>query len=334
MNEKNNFFVVYLIIITNLLVIFCFHWKKITNERGSKKKKKQHYFLLLLKRVFISKNIYVSFFLHLIDSTGPQVCKSIFDVDLCRADMWMEASRVRVASPSSPRRAPRSLLRRGGPPVRPAARPSPTWLNYGTHNLWTFVILFKVLCRYYSLKQGIWVYQAFRRKSLPLPSLSVNCTFQRRTEDRYRRSAVSADGRDEEGAPVAQIIANLRTERTKQQMPIWARSDGRRTRLFQSRAKTRSYKLSRKVLVKEIQHPKRCVISIFVIYELSDNSVIFFISFPMYHPADNDKESPVSRPWWREENATVYFIDSTFFLRQLLYLNNCIHNTSNYRVSH
>lgn len=52
-----------------------------------------------------------------------------------------------------------------------------TWLNYGTHNLWTFVILFKVLCRYYSLKQGIWVYQAFRRKSLPLPSLSVNCTF-------------------------------------------------------------------------------------------------------------------------------------------------------------
>lgn len=52
-----------------------------------------------------------------------------------------------------------------------------TWLNYGTHNLWTFVIPFKVLCRYYSLKQGIWVYQAFRRKSLPLPSLSVNCTF-------------------------------------------------------------------------------------------------------------------------------------------------------------
>lgn len=56
-----------------------------------------------------------------------------------------------------------------------------TWLNYGTHNLWTFVILFKVLCRYYSLKQGIWVYQAFRRKSLPLPSLSVNCTFPARS---------------------------------------------------------------------------------------------------------------------------------------------------------
>lgn len=61
------------------------------------------------------------------------------------------------------------------PPPPPKSCPYPgyssrwlaclTWLNYGTHNLWTFVILFKVLCRYYSLKQGIWVYQAFRRKS-------------------------------------------------------------------------------------------------------------------------------------------------------------------------
>lgn len=281
--------------------------------------------------VFLFPKIFMLFF-SAFDRLNRPKCKSIFDVDLCRTDMWMEALRVRVSSPSPPRRAPRSLLRRGGPPVRPAARPSPTWLNYGTHNLWTFVILFKVLCRYYSLKQGIWVYQAFRRKSLPLPSLSVNCTFQRRTEDRYGRSAVSAGGRDGEGAPVAQIIANLRTERTKQQMPIWGPL---RRQTYASvpelRQKPEVISYPGKVLLKEIQHPKRRVISIFVIYELSDNSVIFFISFPMYHPADNDKESPVSRPWWREENATVYFIDSTFFLRQLLYLNNCTHHSDNYK---
>lgn len=83
----------------------------------------------------------------------------------------------------------------------------------------------------------------------------------------------------------------------------WRRGSrvSRRVRLFPLPislcfAKTRSYKLSCKVLVKEIQSRSHCNFYILLFTNSQITLCDFFISFAMYHGSDNDKESLVRAP--------------------------------------